>query len=390
MQKRTKLPPPQKDWMYEALDLARRSIGFASPNPVVGCVLVKDEEVVGKGFHGYDWLDHAEICALKDAGRTARGSTAYVTLEPCSHTGRTGACARALVAAGVSRVIVATADPNPAVNGKGIEILRDAGIEVEVGMLEREARRLNDGFARHIRTGLPFVTLKAALSLDGRIAPAPGSAPRGAPVYLSGEESRAEVHHMRHGVDAVVTGINSVLQDDPQLTDRSGLQRRRPLLRVVLDSALRMPLDAKLVRTAKEDVLVFCTVAPTERQRGLEAMGVRVERVEADEKSPAGVTRRWTDPARRSGVSLKQVLQRLGELDVLSVMIEGGGQVNGSALAGEHVDKLTFFYAPVFLGTHGVPLLQDPLNLGPLAAEPTVERFGSDVRVEAYLRDPWA
>ena len=390
MQKRTKLPPPQQDWMHEALDLARRSVGFASPNPVVGCVLEKDGFAIGRGFHGYNWLDHAEIIALKEAGRAARGSTAYVTLEPCAHMGRTGACARALIAAGVARVVVATVDPNPAVNGKGIEILRDAGIEVEVGMLQKEARRLNDGFARHIRTGLPFVNLKAALSLDGRIAPAPGSAPRGAPVYLSGEESRAEVQRMRHGVDAVMTGINTVLQDDPQMTDRSGLQRRRPLLRVVLDSALRMPLDAKLVRTAQEDVLVFCTVAPTERQRGLEAMGVRVERVEAEERGPAALTRRWTDPTRRSGVSMKQVFERLGELDVLSVMIEGGGQMNGSALDGGHVDKVTFFYAPVFLGTHGVPLLQDAVNSGPLAEEPTVERFGSDVRVEAYLRDPWA
>ncbi len=375
--------------MHEALDLARRSIGFASPNPVVGCVIEKDGAVIGRGFHGYDWLDHAEICALKEAGRAARGSTVYVTLEPCSHVGRTGACARALVAAGVARVVVATVDPNPAVNGKGIEILRDAGVDVEVGMLQKQARQLNDGFARHIRTGLPFVNLKSALSLDGRIAPAPGSAPRGAPVYLSGEESRAEVQRMRHGVDAVMTGINTVLQDDPQMTDRSGLQRRRPLLRVVLDSALRMPLDAKLVRTAKEDVLVFCTVAITDRQRGLEAMGVRVERVEAEEKGPASLTRRWTDPTRRSGVSLQQVLKRLGELDVLSVMIEGGAQVNGSALAGGHVDKVTFFYAPVFLGTHGVPLLQDAVNAGPLAAEPTVERFGVDVRVDAYLRDPW-
>lgn len=398
MQKRPKTSPSHEtadtglheQWMREALTLARRSTGFASPNPVVGCVLVKDGTIAGKGFHGYDWLDHAEICALKEAGRSARGAVAYVTLEPCCHTGRTGPCTRALIEAGVSKVIVATEDPNPAVQGQGIAELREAGIEVEIGMLRHEAQRLNDGFARHIRTGLPFVDLKAALSLDGRIAPAPGTAPRGSPVYLSGEESRAEVQRMRHSVDAVLTGINTVLQDDPLLTDRSGLGRRKPLMRVVLDSALRMPLDAKLVRTAQEDVLVFCTVAPTERQRGLEAMGVRVERVDSEETNPAMPARRWSDPGRRNGVSLKQVLERLGEMEVLNVMFESGAQLNGSALGGRHVDKVTLFYAPVFLGTHGVPLLQETVLTPPMTGMPRVESFGSDVRVESYLRDPWA
>ena len=376
--------------MQDALALAGRSVGIASPNPRVGCVLVKDGAIVGKGFHAYDWLDHAEVSALKEAGRMARGATAYVTLEPCCTAGRTGPCTRALIEAGVSRVVAATKDPNPAVHGKGLEQLREAGLKVETGLLEREAQRLNDGFARHIRTGLPFVNLKAALSLDGRIAPAPGTAPRGAPVYLTGEESRAEVHRMRHRMDAVLTGINTVLQDDPLLTDRSGTERRRPLLRVVLDSALRMPLDAKLVRTAQDDVLVFCTVAPTERQRGLEAMGVRVERVDAEEAGPSALARRWTDPGRRGGVSLEQVLKKLGDMDVLNLMMEAGAQLNGSALSGRHVDKVTLFYAPVFLGTHGVPLLQEPIVTPPMAEPPQVESFGADVRVENYLRDPWA
>lgn len=390
MHKRTRTGASHEEWMQEALALAHRSLGVASPNPRVGCVLVKDGAMVGKGFHVFDWLDHAEVSALKEAGRAARGATAYVTLEPCCIAGRTGPCTRALVEAGVVKVFAATEDPNPAVNGKGIQNLREAGIEVEVGLLQQEARRLNDGFARHIRTGLPFVNLKAAISLDGRIAPAPGSAPRGSPVYLSGEESRAEVQRMRNAVDAVMTGINTVLQDDPLLTDRSGLERRRPLLRVVLDSALRMPLDAKLVRTAQDDVLVFCTVAPTERQRGLEAMGVRVERVDAEEASPTTPARRWTDPGRRGGVSLEQVLRKLGEMSVLNVMMEAGAQLNGSALSGRHVDKVTLFYAPVFLGAAGVPLLQESLVTPPFAGAPQVDRFGADVRVENWLRDPWA
>lgn len=383
-------PGAHEQWMHEALDLARRSVGFASPNPAVGCVLVKDGVIVGKGFHGYDWLDHAEVSALKEAGRAAHGATAYVTLEPCCHTGRTGPCTRALIEAGVARVVVATEDPNPAVHGQGIAALKAAEIETETGLLQQEARRLNDGFARHIRTGLPFVNLKAALSLDGRIAPAPGTAPRGTPVYLSGDDSREEVQRMRHSADAVLTGINTVLQDDPLLTDRSGLGRRRPLLRVVLDSALRMPLDAKLVRTAKEDVLVFCTIAPTERQRGLEAMGVRVERVDAEETNPAVPARRWSDPGRRSGVSLKHVLERLGDMDILEVMMESGAQLNSSALGGRHVDKVTLFYAPVFLGTHGVPLLQETVVSPPMVGTPRVEQFGQDVRVESWLRDPWS
>jgi diaminohydroxyphosphoribosylaminopyrimidine deaminase / 5-amino-6-(5-phosphoribosylamino)uracil reductase len=387
VQRRAKIGFTDEEWMQEALALAKRSQGIASPNPRVGCVLVKDGTMVGKGFHVYDWLDHAEVCALNEAGRDARGATAYVTLEPCCVAGRTGPCTRALIEAGVLKVVVATEDPNPAVHGKGLEQLRKAGIDVDTGVLEQDARHLNDGFARHIRTGLPFVNLKVAASLDGRIAPAPGTAPRGAPVYLTGEESRAEVHRMRHGVDAVMTGINTVLQDDPLLTDRSGLKRRRPLLRVVLDSGLRLPMDAKLVRSAQQDVLVFCAVAPTERQRGLEAMGVRVERVDADEAPSAA--QRWSDPARRGGVSLQQVFRKLGDLNVLNVMMEAGAQLNSSALSGGHVDKVTLFYAPVFLGSAGVPLLQEAIVTPPMTSQPLVERFGSDVRVENYLRDPW-
>lgn len=379
--------------MERALELAQQSVGLASPNPAVGCVLVKDGIVVGEGFHEYDKRDHAEIVALKSAGEAARGATAYVTLEPCCHTGRTGPCSKALIDAGVARVVVATGDPNPAVHGQGVEQLRAAGLAVTTGVREREARRLNDGFARHIQTGLPFVTLKAGVSLDGRIAPAPGSAPHGAPVYLTGMQAREAVQSMRHSVDAVMTGINTVLQDDPQLTDRSGLPRRRPLLRVVLDSGLRIPLDSKLVRSAQEDVLIFCAVAPTQKQRTLEALGVRVERLDAAVETSEGgfaiVSSGRREPIRRGGVSLKGVLKRLGELDILSVMLEAGGQLNASALSGGYVDKITLFYAPVFLGPGAVPLLQEPISGPILPAPPSIECIGPDVRVDACLRDPW-
>lgn len=363
--------------MSQALALAHRSAGLASPNPAVGCVLVLGGKTVGEGFHEYDKLDHAEVAALREAGEKARGATAYVTLEPCSHQGRTGPCADALIAAGVSRVVVATGDPNPAVNGQGLARMQAAGITVETGVLANEARELNDGFARHIRTGLPFVTLKAGVSLDGRIAPAPGKHPPGTPAYLTSEESLAVVQQMRHATDAVITGINTVLNDDPLLTDRSRRPRRRPLQRVVVDSALRLRLDSKLVRTAKNgDVLVFCTTPIPDRQRALEALGVRVEQVEP---GPGG-----------SRVSLQRVLERLGEMQMTRVLLEAGSQVSSSALAQQVVDKLSLFYAPIFLGARGVPLISDVEGLQPPMDRVTFEQIGRDFRFEAYLRDPWA
>ena len=381
--------PADEGWMQRALELAEHSIGLASPNPAVGCVLVKDGVVIGVGRHEYDKKDHAEVVALKNAGDAARGATAYVTLEPCCHTGRTGPCTNALIDAGIARVVAATTDPNPAVSGKGLEQLRAAGIDVAAGILRCHARKLNDGFAKHIRTGLPFVTLKAGLSLDGRIAPAPGSAPRGAPVFLTGEKARAQVQEMRHAADAVITGINTVLQDDPHLTDRSGKPRRRPLLRVVLDSGLRIPLDSKLVRTAQDDLLIFSGVATTQRQQTLEALGVRVERVPAAEATVDPFATAGTGSTRRSGVSLKAVMQRLGEMGILSAVMEAGGQLNASALNGGHVDKITLFYAPVFLGPYGVPLLQEGMLKPLLPIPPTIECIDQDVRIDAYLRNPW-
>ena len=203
-------------FMEFALRQAERSVGLASPNPAVGCVLVRDGRIVGEGFHEYDKRDHAEIVALRQAGDAARGATAYVTLEPCSHHGRTGPCADALLAAGVTEVVVATTDPNPLVRGKGIDRLRAGDVRVRVGEMEEAARRLNDGFARHITSELPFVTMKVASSLDGRIGPG----------WLTLEPAGEEVHRMRHASDAIVAGVGTILADDPLLTDRSGLPRR--------------------------------------------------------------------------------------------------------------------------------------------------------------------
>lgn len=371
-------------WMRRALDLAHQSIGLASPNPAVGCVLVKDNQLVSEGFHAYDRNDHAEVVALKAAGPAAQGTTAYVTLEPCSHHGRTGPCADALIAARVSRVVVATGDPNPAVNGQGIARLRNAGVAVDVGLMSQEARDLNDGFARYIRTRLPFLTLKAGLSLDGRIAPAPhpASGTRSmpapvmptSPVMLTGKESQTEVHRMRHASDAIITGIGTVLADNPLLTDRSNLPRRRPLLRVVLDSTLRLPLDSRLASTANDDLIVFCTAPGAERRRALESLHIRVEQIAPD----LGTNR----------VSLSHVLARLGEMQLTSAMLEGGSQLNASALP--HAGKLTLFYAPLFLGHAAVPLIHASTRIPLNPVRTVVTPFGPDLRLEAWLHDPWS
>src|SRR5579875_1763646 len=266
-----RLLPADERGLRRALELARDAAAFASPNPTVGCVLLRPETttVLGEGAHFYDNFDHAEIAALKQArasGGNLHGATAYVTLEPCVHHGRTGPCSDALIAAGITRCVVATLDPNPLVSGKGMARLRAAGIEVLVlapaSELAQRARRLNDAFAFAIVHERPFVTLKAALSVDGKLAPAPHTRSGTAPHWLTGGAARADVQRLRHASDAVLTGIGTVLADDPELTDRTGLPRRRALLRVVLDAGLRIPAGSKLVRSAAEerrsDLLLFC------------------------------------------------------------------------------------------------------------------------------------
>ncbi len=296
--------------------------------------MVRDEIVLGQGAHHYDAYDHAEIVALKDAagrgvdvaGGGLRAATAYVTLEPCSHHGRTGPCADALIAAGVRRVVAATVDPNPLVSGRGLARLRAAGVEVVLGVDEQAARALNDGFARFIRTGTPLVTLKAALSADGMLAP-PGAQRRvGQPHWLTGIHAREEVQRMRHAADAVLTGIGTVLADDPLLTDRSGLPRRRPLLRVVLDSRLRLPLDSQLVRSANSDLLVSCGAeASAERLAALNQRGVKVHRV--------------PDGDRLGRLDLRAVLDELGRVGVAvsAGAVDEGGDAGegGGGCAGE-------------------------------------------------------
>jgi diaminohydroxyphosphoribosylaminopyrimidine deaminase/5-amino-6-(5-phosphoribosylamino)uracil reductase len=363
--------------MHRALDLARATVGLASPNPQVGCVLVRDGEIVGEGAHYYDQLDHAEIVALRHAGERARGATVYVALEPCSHQGRTGPCCDALIADGVNRVAVATVDPNPKVSGRGIARLRAADIEVIVGVLQTEARAINDAFAQFIRTGRPLVTLKAALSADGMLAPPAFARIDRQPYWLTGAESQAEVQHLRHASDALLTGIGTVLADDPLLTDRSGLPRRRPLLRVVLDSELRTPLDSQLVLSAHDDLLIFCgTLAQPERATALQAGGVEVARI-----------------AERSGrLDLSAVLGALAERKILSVLLECGSQLNGAFLAQNLVDRVVLFHAPNSLGDGALPFaagVSTPSLLEKSLKGTTHTNFGTDVCLAGTLHDPW-
>src|SRR5258708_7718195 len=279
-------------WMQRALELARRGIAVTSPNPAVGCVVLDCAgQVIGEGWHEYDLLDHAEVAALKVARMHAasagtadrlKGGTAYVTLEPCNHTGRTGPCTEALIAAGLKRVVAATADPNPGVDGHGMDRLRAAGIETTLGVCEPAAQRINEGFAKWIQHKRPLVLLKVAMTLDGRIAPPAGVHTAREPFWITCEASRRAVQPLRWQADAAVTGVDTVLADDPMLTDRSGLRRRRPLLRVVLDSALRMPLDAKMVKSADKDVVVFTVSKDEKRIKELTDRGVRVEVLPAE------------------------------------------------------------------------------------------------------------
>ncbi|HET9318870.1 MAG TPA: bifunctional diaminohydroxyphosphoribosylaminopyrimidine deaminase/5-amino-6-(5-phosphoribosylamino)uracil reductase RibD, partial [Bryobacteraceae bacterium] len=259
--------------MREALDLARRGRGQTSPNPMVGAVLVREGEVVGRGFHTYGGMKHAEVQALEEAGTRASGATLYINLEPCSHQGRTGPCADALIAAGVSRVVGAMQDPNPQVAGEGFRKLRAAGIDVEVAdEFSAEAEKLNEDFVHFMRTGRPLVTLKTALTLDGKIA-----APDDNRGWITSETAREHVQQLRHHSDAILTGVGTVLADDCLLTDRTGLPRSRPLLRVVADSQLRIPLDSKMVAGAQDDLAVVTTsAASVERRKALENRGVQV------------------------------------------------------------------------------------------------------------------
>ena len=317
--------------MREALELARQGRALASPNPMVGALLVRDDKVVGRGFHTYAGRDHAEILALAEAGEQARGATLYLTLEPCVHQGRTPPCVDAVIQGGIARVVAPTEDPNPLVRGESFRKLRQAGIAVEMASdFAAEAEKLNEPFFHFMRTGRPLVTLKTAITLDGKI-----SAPDDNRGWITSDRARAHVQQLRHDSDAILTGIGTVLADDPLLNDRSGLPRCRPLLRIVLDSQLRLPVDSRMARSISGDLVVVTTSASSsERRKSLENRGIRVLVFDG----PGG------------RADLRGTVNWLASEKHLSLLIEAGSKVNWTALENGIVDRIFFYYGPKILG----------------------------------------
>ena len=317
--------------MKRALALAEKALGLASPNPSVGCVVVRDGQIVGRGWHEYALRDHAEVRALGEASESSRNATAYVTLEPCCHQGRTPPCVDRLIQAGIRRVVAARVDPNPLVSGRGIEFLRAAGIRVDVGLMSEEAGKLIEAFACHVTTGIPLVVSKVGMSLDGKIGT---GRPEGR--WITSPESREFGQRLRLRADALLVGVDTVLFDDPELTYRSKMPKGKPLMRVILDSRLRTPPTARLFRTRPHTpTLIFCGLdAPQARQTELESAGAEVLRT----------------PSSGNGVDLHAILLELGKRGVLELLVEGGSKIHWSFLSRNLVDSFYFIIAPLVLG----------------------------------------
>ncbi len=363
-----------EQYMQQALDLAARGMGWTSPNPMVGAVLVRDGQVVGEGFHRRAGTPHAEIHALQAAGPMARGATLYVNLEPCCHHGRTPPCTEAIIQAGVARVVAAMEDPNPLVAGRGLERLRTAGIQTECGVLADQARRLNEVFCKYISTGLPYVVMKAAMTLDGRIATRTGDSR-----WVTGPEARQHVHQLRHRYDAIMVGVGTVVADNPRLTTRlAGMNGKNPL-RVIVDSTLRISLDAEVVLSASVVPTVVACLASASGQRDrirgqLAARGVEV----------------WEVPGEGPRVDLINLVHLMGKKGITSILVEGGAEVHGACLTAGIVDKVMIYIAPKIaggreapgpVGGHGVQVMADAVGVKDLQ----VCRLGPDVLLTGYL-----
>ena len=354
--------------MRIALELARE--GRPSPNPMVGAVVVKDGTIVGRGFHRAAGAPHAEVLALAEAGALAEGATLYVTLEPCAHFGRTPPCTEAIISAGIRRVVASIEDPDPRVRGRGFVRLREAGIQVEVGLLAEEATQLNAAYLKHRRMGLPLVVVKWAMSLDGKIA-----TPGGDSKWITGEESRRLVHEMRSRHDAIAVGINTVLRDDPLLTAR--IPGGHDPVRVVVDSRLRIPLDAQVLTGPSDAPVIVATTsqAPIEKIQKLESLGTEVLVLDGQDGK----------------VDLRKLLEELGKRDILSVLVEGGGTLIAGFVEAGLVDKVAAFVAPLIIGGNG-PSPVEGTGVARLADAPhltqvSIRQVGRDVLIEGTLQE---
>lgn len=352
-------------FMREALALAKKGLGRTSPNPTVGAVIVKNGRVIARGFHKKAGQPHAEIAAFKDAKESVKGATLYVTLEPCCHYGKTPPCTDAVMRSGIKRVVAGMLDPNRLVAGKGAGILRRAGINVTSGVLEGECAELNEWYIKYITKKMPYVTLKLAMSVDGRIATVAGESK-----WITGMEARRHVHKMRSESDAVMVGVNTVLKDDPALTVR--LAEGKNPARVVVDSLLRTPLDAKIFDNAgKARLIIFTTnAAPADKIKKAQAKGAEVVTV----------------PKSGGGVDLKKVLRELGSRAIASLLVEGGGSLGASLMKAGLVDRISFFIAPIVLGGDAVPGI-GPLGIKKMAKalvikDMTIKNIGKDILIE--------
>jgi diaminohydroxyphosphoribosylaminopyrimidine deaminase/5-amino-6-(5-phosphoribosylamino)uracil reductase len=360
----------EQQYMQLALDLAVRAVGRTCPNPPVGAVVVRDNEIVGRGYHPEAGQPHAEIFALNEAGEKAAGATLYVTLEPCNHQGRTGPCTEAIIKAGISRVVVGATDPNPKVAGTGLQRLKTAGIEIESGVLNDECRELIAPFARHVSTGLPLVTLKMAMTLDGQTATSSGDSR-----WISNEESRLHVHRMRDRSDAIMAGIGTVLADDPQLTTRLPDGGQDPI-RIVVDSNLQLPVSAQVLTVDSPTGLVVITIESAD-----------IVRIKSLEKAGAEVV---VVPAVDGQVDLKAMVAELGRRNIQSVLLEGGATLAAAALRQGIIDRVAIFVAPKLLGGNdgamlfngiGCTLMSEAVKLENIR----VSRFGDDVLYEGEV-----
>ncbi|GAB6907010.1 fused diaminohydroxyphosphoribosylaminopyrimidine deaminase;5-amino-6-(5-phosphoribosylamino) uracil reductase [Desulfosarcina cetonica] len=360
------------DYMQLALELAEKGRGWTSPNPMVGAVVVRDGKIVGRGYHQRVGGPHAEVNAIDDAGDRARGATIYVTLEPCNHFGRTPPCTHKIIAAGIRRVVVAMKDPNPDVQGGGNAYLKSHGIEVITGIGETAARTLNEGFVTWVTTGKPFVIVKCAATMDGRIATRTGDSR-----WVTGPAARAWVHRLRHAVDGIMVGVETVRKDDPSLTTRLEGEPGSDPTRIILDTHLSMPVTAKMLRQESgAPTWVVCgPEAAADRRAALEAAGARI--VVASLKD--------------GRIDLAALMLQLGRMAVTRLLIEGGGTVIGGALAAGVVDKVCFFYAPKILGgDDGVPICRgkgpESMRQSLPVHDVTVSQFEGDILVEGYLK----